>query len=202
MKTKKSKTIWIVLGAIVLVIAALSIVNCINTRTSVDYSEFYSVVKVASDDADGIVGISELEENAKTFKNLLTKYNYTGVKIDNVIVDGYVVDFDVVLYNSEGRAGASLSYTTIFGRNDTSLLALEEALNKAGSSFTFTDPNAGSIWSSLLPIIGCVVIAVVFFIIMMNTQGGTKSAMNFAKTNARLNQNLKVRFTDVAGAEE
>ena len=45
-------------------------------------------------------------------------------------------------------------------------------------------------------------IAIVFFVLMMQTQGGTKSAMNFAKTNARLNQNLKVRFTDVAGAEE
>jgi cell division protease FtsH len=37
---------------------------------------------------------------------------------------------------------------------------------------------------------------------MMQSQGGTKGAMNFAKMNARLNQNIKIRFSDVAGAEE
>ena len=71
-----------------------------------------------------------------------------------------------------------------------------------GIEYTYTDPNAGSIWSSLLPLGGTILIAIVFFVLMMQTQGGTKSAMNFAKTNARVNQNLKVRFTDVAGAEE
>ncbi len=205
MKTKKSKTIWIVLAIIVIAIAALSVVNCINTRTSVDYSEFYSVVKIAAEEVepDGIVGANELNDSAKTFKALFTKFsNYVGIKIDNVFVDSYIIDFDVILIDGAGKAGASLSYTTIFGRNDTSLATLESDLLKAGSSFTFADPNAGSIWSSLLPLIGCVVIAVIFFIIMMHTQGGTKSAMNFAKTNARLNQNLKVRFSDVAGAEE
>ncbi|MBE5734446.1 MAG: ATP-dependent zinc metalloprotease FtsH [Clostridiales bacterium] len=75
-------------------------------------------------------------------------------------------------------------------------------MDKMGVSYTYTDPNAGSIWSSLLPIGGCILIAIVFMIIMTQTQGGTKSAMNFAKTNARVNHNLKVRFSDVAGAEE
>ena len=75
-------------------------------------------------------------------------------------------------------------------------------IDNAGINYSYTDPNAGSIWSSLLPLLGMILVAVVFFIIMMQTQGGTKSAMNFAKTNARLNHNIKVRFSDVAGAEE
>ncbi len=205
MKTKKSKKIWIILGIVVLIIGVLSIVNCINSRTSVDYSEFYSVVEIVSGENanDDVADASELSKaNAKSISAVLDRHaSYNGIRIDNVVVDGYVLNFDVVLVK-DGTNGPRLEYSTVFGRNDTSIQELEKALNKVGASFSYTDPNAGSIWSSLLPIFGTLIIAVVFFILMMQTQGGTKGAMNFAKTNARLNQNLKVRFSDVAGAEE
>ena len=207
MKTKKSKTIWIVLGIIILAIGALSIVNCINTSTSVDYSEFYSTVDALAEEkvtsGDGILTSAELNEcGAKTIKATLDRHSsYKGVRIDEVVVDGYVVNFDVVLVNENG-SGTNLSFTTVFGRNDTEISDIQAKLNIIGGSFSYTDPNAGSIWSSLLPILGTVLVAVVFFLLLMHTQGGTKGAMNFAKTNARLNTNLKVRFADVAGAEE
>ena len=57
MKTKKSKTIWIVLAVIVLVIGALSIMNCVNSRESVNYSEFYSVAMQDYREVDGETGI-------------------------------------------------------------------------------------------------------------------------------------------------
>ncbi|MBQ9513430.1 MAG: ATP-dependent zinc metalloprotease FtsH [Clostridia bacterium] len=69
-------------------------------------------------------------------------------------------------------------------------------------SYSCTDPNAGSFLSSILPILGSFLIMIVFFILLIQTQGGTKGAMNFAKTNARVNKDIKVRFSDVAGAEE
>lgn len=71
-----------------------------------------------------------------------------------------------------------------------------------GFSFEFNDPNAGSIWS-YLPYLGGVVLLVVmaFFVYRMLNQGN-KQAINFSKSKARLNQNMKVRFSDVAGAEE
>lgn len=209
MKTKKSKKIWIILGIIVLIIAALSVMNCLNADSSVDYSEFNAVVNIVSEvdgePNDKIASKAELEAaGAENIKALLVKYGstYMGVKIDNVVIDDYNINFDVLLITTAGKVGAEIPYTTTFGRNDTDLNELLGKLSKAGSSYTFTDPNAGSIWSSILPILGTVVIAVVFFLLLMYTQGGTKGAMNFAKTNARLNQNLKVRFTDVAGAEE
>ena len=200
MKTKKSKTIWIVLGIIILIIGALSIANCVNTRASVDYSEFYSVVNIMTKD-DHVASKEELNgAKATNVLALVDRHNASGVRIDNVVVDGYVIDFDVVLIK-DGKE-VSTAYTTVFGRNDTEISELQEKLSVSGAKFSYTDPNAGSIWSSLLPIFGTVIIAVVFFILMMQTQGGTKGAMNFAKTNAKLNQNLKVRFSDVAGAEE
>ena len=41
-----------------------------------------------------------------------------------------------------------------------------------------------------------------FLLLTRQVNGGGKSAMDFGKTKARVNQNIKVRFSDVAGAEE
>lgn len=69
-------------------------------------------------------------------------------------------------------------------------------------SVSFKDPNAGSIWSSIVPVLGIVLVCVVFWLIMRSTMNGGGKAMSFAKTKARVSTNIKVRFTDVAGAEE
>ena len=52
---------------------------------------------------------------------------------------------------------------------------------------------------SYLPLIGIAI----FFLFMMN-QGGNRGAMNFGRNRAKTQskENIKVRFTDVAGAEE
>ncbi|MDE6075209.1 MAG: AAA family ATPase, partial [Clostridia bacterium] len=71
-----------------------------------------------------------------------------------------------------------------------------------GVSVTYHDPNAGSIWSSIFPIAGIILVCIVFWLIMRSTMGGGGKAMSFAKTKARVSTNIKVRFTDVAGAEE
>ena len=69
-------------------------------------------------------------------------------------------------------------------------------------TYTYTDPNAGSFWSYLIPFFGVVLVCVVFYLIIRQTQGGSSKAMSFAKSKARINSNIKVRFADVAGAEE
>ena len=188
------------LGVIIAIIAALSLSTCINTSTSVNTSEFDEIVALMQD--DGKLTKEEIKEskNIKVLKSMLNSANYTDVQMQNVVFDSYVISFELKVNGASGNSVGA--FTTNYSRNDSKIEQIESALRKAGVDYSYTDPNAGSIWSSLLPLGGCVLIAIVFFIIMMQTQGGTKSAMNFAKTNARLNQNLKVRFTDVAGAEE
>ena len=60
-------------------------------------------------------------------------------------------------------------------------------------------------WYSLLPWVVIIVLFAVFWYYMMNKQGGDgKNAMNFGKSRARLatDENKKVTFKDVAGADE
>ncbi|MBO7344321.1 MAG: ATP-dependent zinc metalloprotease FtsH [Clostridia bacterium] len=164
-----------------------------------NYSDFYAVVQQL-DGKDGVTKSELATSNAKGIIDDLKGVDFSVLKIANVLYDGYVLDFDIEIYNALNQRAFIRNYTTNSPRVD--ILEVQDILNNAGVTFTHTNPNAGSIWSSLIPIIGCVLIAVVFFILMMQTQGGTKSAMNFAKTNARVNRDLKVRFSDVAGAEE
>lgn len=116
-------------------------------------------------------------------------------EIDRIVVD----DYNLICYK-DGR----VAYEATFGRSDEEIALLINWANdtKLDFTFTFTDPNAGSFISYLIPIIGVVLVCVVFWLLIRQTQGGSSKAMSFAKTKARVNSNIKVRFTDVAGAEE
>ncbi len=208
MKTKKNKSLWIVLSIIIAAIAIFSFTSCLMASTEIKISEFHSVLvkmegeKIVSANEDVYLTETVLKNaQAPVIKEEITnsRFNMTkGAKIANVVFDGYVVNFDLVsLANND-----VISFTANYSRSDSEVAMITSLLSDLKIGYSYTDPNAGSIWSSLLPLGGTILIAIVFFILMMQTQGGTKSAMNFAKTNARVNQNLKVRFTDVAGAEE
>ena len=64
------------------------------------------------------------------------------------------------------------------------------------------NPNAGSWWPTIFYFIVIVIICVVFFFVIRSSMGGAGKVMSFAKSKARISTNIKVRFTDVAGAEE
>lgn len=66
----------------------------------------------------------------------------------------------------------------------------------------FNDRNAGNIWNILYPIIGIILIGVMAFFLFRSMGGQNKQAMNFGKSKANVQGNLKVRFSDVAGADE
>lgn len=56
--------------------------------------------------------------------------------------------------------------------------------------------------STLIPMLAIVGTAILMFFIYRQSMGSNSKAMNFGKTKARLNTNIKVRFSDVAGADE
>ena len=204
MAGKKSRLIWIILAAIVITIGALSYFNCANKGVTVDISAFDAVVSVMAENDRNYLTNSEIGEFADN--KIITavkssRSTYTKFEITKVVFDVYNMSFSATLFNGDKIVGL-YSFNSTFGRTTDEIADYKTILNKAGIAYSFTDPNAGSIWSSLLPLFGSLIIAVIFFVLIMQTQGGTKGAMNFAKTNARINHNIKVRFSDVAGAEE
>ena len=126
-----------------------------------------------------------------------------GADTDNVpaaeqIVRIVIDDYNLKCYNAAGR----LIYKTTYDRSSFSSETLAKWKTDYGVDYTFTDPNAGSYMSYVVPLVGIVLVCVVFWLLIRQTQGGSSKAMSFAKTKARVNSNIKVRFSDVAGAEE
>ena len=199
MKNNNSRWFWIVLIAIAVVVGAISLTRCVNTANSVDYSELYAIVSMADDGGNGKIQKSAIDSSAKVsgIRSSLPT-NYSEATVYDVVIDNYNIGFKIRVTN-EGLS-RDVHFTTVYSRSASD--ELQKTMIAKGINFTYTDPNAGSIWSSLLPLLGTVLVAVIFFIIIIQTQGGTKGAMNFAKTNARVSKDLKVRFADVAGAEE
>ena len=183
-----------------MIILAFSLVRCVNTANSVDTSEFNAVVRLSA--ANDFTKDS-IEQNKKALPVLNKEIpkNYESIELSEVVFDNYVVTYKITVKFQNGQIGY-MTFTTNYSRSTEVVKELENQLTTAGVSYSYTNPNAGSIWSSLLPLAGSAILLIVFFILMMQTQGGTKGAMNFAKTNARLQQNMKTRFSDVAGAEE
>lgn len=67
----------------------------------------------------------------------------------------------------------------------------------------YDDPSSGSLLSSIIvPIVLYALLFGVFFIIIRKSAGAQGQAMNFGKTKANQVRDIKVRFSDVAGAEE
>ena len=113
------------------------------------------------------------------------------IRVDNYLYYGY----------KDGR----LIYRAAGPRGDAGNSIYEEfwtAVQNMNVTVSYSDPNAGSFMNYLIPLVGIILVCVVFWLLIRQTQGGGSKAMSFAKTKARVNSNIKVRFSDVAGAEE
>ena len=113
------------------------------------------------------------------------------------------VDNDLSLPFLGGASSETQRFTSTVLHNETIIQALQSASEKANVNIKMIRESSSGTWISYLfsylPLIGIAI----FFIFMMN-QGGNRGAMNFGRNRAKAQskENIKVRFTDVAGAEE
>lgn len=133
---------------------------------------------------------------------------YTQIKISEFIAKveaGEINEVSISSYKLEGLfrdANGTKNYYYCFSWN---FYASNDAIVAKwladGVAIDYANPNAGSMWSTVITVLGVVLVAVVFWLILRQASGGGK-VMNVGKTKAHVQNNLKVRFADVAGAEE
>ena len=110
----------------------------------------------------------------------------------------------VTITNDHGIKGKLKNGTDFvsYAPTDDTLI---KTLTDNGVEITAAPPEQPSWWMSLLgSAIPIIILVVVFFFIMQQTQGGGGRVMNFGKSRAKMmgDGNVKVKFNDVAGAEE
>ena len=178
---KSTKTIIVIATILVAVIGILALAGALTgSARKKSTQDFFEKA--------GIVYTKDADDNVKY------TFNASKCEFDSILIDTYTI---------KGIKDGKVKYTTY---RDIYAATTENEINvlKAnGVAFDCADPNAGSFWSSLImPVIMLALGVMVFMFLMRQMGGGTKGALDFGKTKARVNQSVKVRFTDVAGAEE
>ena len=170
-----SKTAKIIFGVVLVVIVALALYFLINSLVGPTEVNF-----------------SDLVDRVQTYVN---EHGTEGLAV--------VINPSTLVYTMYVN-GTSMyyAYGPSTSSNDPNLTELYGVLGRDGVTSSYSNINAGSYWSYLIPVIGIILVCVVFWLLIRQTQGGSSKAMSFAKSKARVNQNIKVRFSDVAGAEE
>ena len=162
-----------------------------------------------------------------TFDKYVENYSYAQKNDDGVVVEGQNVALDtdgdgsfettvpasevitrveINQYALTGYAASGTVYSlygaSLYGSEALSENGIVARWMNYGVQIEYANPNSGSYWSSIITVGGLVLLCVVFWLIIRSTAGGTGRTMSFAKSKARISTNIKVRFTDVAGAEE
>lgn len=106
----------------------------------------------------------------------------------------------------EGSTTSTVTeFTSIVLPSDSSIEAITSAAEDANVEVTVKQESSSGIWISYIITYIPFIVLIVFFFVMMNQGGnGARGAMSFGKNRARSQSkgNVKVRFSDVAGAEE
>ena len=96
------------------------------------------------------------------------------------------------------------NFTSTILYSDSALDTLQKAADDAGVNIKVKQESSSGTWISIIMSFLPLVIVIAFFSMMMNQGGGARGAMSFGKNKAKTQSegNVKVRFSDVAGAEE
>lgn len=96
------------------------------------------------------------------------------------------------------------NFTSTILYSDSALNTLQKAADESGVNIKVKQESSSGTWISIILNFLPLVIIIFFFSMMMNQGGGARGAMSFGKNKAKTqsNNNVKVRFSDVAGAEE
>lgn len=140
----------------------------------------------------------------------VNRMNYTDFKkiADTAHFDESTLNISSSIIKVEGvyTSGANKrAFSTIVPNTEENMEWLTTTLEKNGGTITVSDPSANSLWVSLLAqIIPLLLIGVLFYFMLSKMSGGgsANKAFEFSKSRARIENDVKVRFKDVAGCDE
>jgi len=120
------------------------------------------------------------------------------------------LEAEVILKNPSGGFQANTRYTVSFLSHEAFVSLLDKAFDEGkidADSYEFEPVSTPPWWLEMLPMLGIVILFIFFwiFFIQQSQGAGGNRVMSFGKSRARVaneDGKLKVRFSDVAGADE
>ena len=135
------------------------------------------------------------------YSTFMSKVNNGEIVTASISVDQNTLTISGTCMENEEK----IIYEAILPNTDNQTDTLMALLDAKGVNANVVDADAGSILSailtSVLPLVLFMAVGM-FFINKMSGANGNKQAFDFSKSRARLEDNIKVRFADVAGCDE
>ena len=138
---------------------------------------------------------------ALDYSTFMNKVNAGEIVSASVTVDQNTLSVSGTCLDGENK----IAYTATVPNTDYQTDTLIETLKSKGVKASVSDADASSIFTALLTTVLPLVLFMgvgLFFINRMQGASGNKQAFDFSKSRARLEDNIKVRFADVAGCDE
>ena len=141
------------------------------------------------------------ESNASDFMTRLKEGEVTTVDINN----------DEIVYTYKGQQYVAVVHQEDFnlgyeGESDIKLSEWVQKYNEANPdkkiTLTYNNRSEANIWSIVLYAGGAIIAIILVVSIIRSIGGQNKQATMFAQSKAEKENNIKVRFSDVAGADE
>lgn len=133
------------------------------------------------------------------FKRELDRGNVKSLQVQGL-------DAQVILKQPSGQFKDNVVYSTSFLSQEHIAQVLDEAIEKGLLEDVNYPPEAKAPWwLTILPTVVIVALLILFWVFFIQqTQGGGSRVMSFGKSRAKMvsDDKIKVRFEDVAGADE
>ncbi|MCD8294566.1 MAG: ATP-dependent zinc metalloprotease FtsH [Clostridia bacterium] len=220
---KKSRIIlWVVILILIIAIIVIFVVFSLSGgATQVAISDFQQYVEnaqyydlnydqssktytqsVKQEVIDGNLELPDnytLEYSSSVGRYIIVDSDDTTEEEINVV---WEVDISAYEFNGYDVNGKNLWYAygpSLFSSDGLDVIS---TWNAYGVCVVMSNPNSGNWWSTVVTVISLILIIIIFVVLIRSSMGGAGRVTSFAKSKAKATTNVKVRFTDVAGAEE
>ena len=135
------------------------------------------------------------------------RHELNAENVKSVLVHAVNADVYVNKQSASGLFVTDIKYSVSFLSRDEFIKLLDDAYNKGVlTDYNMEKQSTPPWWLEMLPMIAMVVLFVFFWIFFVQqSQGGGNRVMSFGKSKARMateDSKMRVRFADVAGADE
>lgn len=144
----------------------------------------------------------------------ITNKNIDYVKLDELLqsdvkINDAKISVDnntITVSGTYTEKNTDYGFSVVVPKTENNIDNITEQLKEKGAkTISVVDPNQSNIWLSILTSIVPIILfgaLGIFIINRMAAQTGNRQAFDFSKSRARKEDNVKVRFADVAGCDE
>lgn len=207
-KNNNKRNLFIILSVLLIVLLIYAIYSMNKTNTKIDYTEFKQMVQneqvsdIYINDYTIYIRTTDSKINDKDFPN---KYDYYCSYMNNELVIKFIEEYNEQFLLKKGDY-YDAETGTITRKEDVDSSTIGEEVTEAhyieGYIKYSGKWDTGSWLDAVLPWVSIILLVVLGVMIYRSMVGGGSKGFSFGKSKAKLVVSSKVRFSDVAGAEE